>query len=184
MAGMIQEQREPIFQEIVSGIEAELPKELKRDYTAIVTAGMKILFGDDTHTTMIDRLAEGRKNGDIPGAIVTGTKQLIQLIASKSQGRVNPAAAFPAAATLMAYIFEFAEAQEPGIQFPNELVAEATRSLMRDLAKAFHITQEQLGQGVEELQKSKGGQSPAAPVEPAVEPTAPAAPMAGQEGVI
>lgn len=159
MAGMIQEQREPVFQKIVDGIEKKIPKEMKRDYTAIVTAGMKVLFGDDTHKLMLQKLDEGRKAGDIPGAITKGTVMLIGLIAQQAgEGAMSPGAAFPAAATLMCYIFEFAEAQEPGRQYSNDVVAESTRTLMRDLALAMGIGPEQMAQGIDQLRSANSGE--------------------------
>jgi hypothetical protein len=148
----------PMFAKIVAEVEAKLDPSLKDGYQRIVVAGMKLLFSDETHQLMTQKLDEG--SGDVPGAIVKGTVQLIALLYQESQGKMNVGAAFPAANTLMIYIFEFAE-RYTNQTFDKTVIAQATHSLMQQLLALFQISQEDLAKGAEYNQQKGAGGEPA-----------------------
>ena len=157
----------PVYKQIIDGIESKLPPELRKPYQQIVVAGMKFLFDDTTHNMMVQRLDAAQQGGKVPGEIVKGTVDVIKVLYQESHGKLNPAAAFPASATLMYHIFEYAEHKQPGVQFDNDILAGAAQSLMKQMAETFHVTPEQLQQGIEQNQQ-QGGAAPATP--PAAEP--------------
>ena len=159
----------PVYKQIIDGIESKLPQEIRGPYQQIVVAGMKFLFDDTTHSMMVKRLDAAQQGGRVPGEIVKGTVDVIKVLHQESQGKMNPAAAFPASATLMYHIFEYAEHKQPGIQFDNDIIAGAAQSLMKQMAEAFHITPEQLQQGIEQNQQQGGDAPPAAAPAPVQE---------------
>jgi hypothetical protein len=148
----------PMFAKIVAGIEAKLDEQTKVGYQQIVVAGMKLLFSDETHQMMTQKLDEGAN--DLPAAIVKGTVQLIALLYQESQSKMNVGAAFPAANTLMIYIFEFAEHYTKQT-FDKNVIAQATQSLMQQLLELFQISQEDLAKGAEYNQQKGAGGAPA-----------------------
>ena len=186
MANGMTEVTEPILDKIVKGIEAKLPPELRNGYEKIVVAGGQVLFSDKTHQMMEQKLQAARQSGDIPGGIVSGTVDLIKLLYQQSQGKMDVVAAFPAATTLMCYIFDFAEKQEPGTQFSNEIVGSATHSLIQKLLETFQISQEDLAKGAEHNQQKSGGGAPApeAPATAAPEAPVSAAPAPAEAGMV
>jgi hypothetical protein len=178
MSGLSETIQDPVLDKIVTGIEQQLDPKMKIGYQQIVTAGMKVLFSDQTHQMVLQRLQKASGANGIPQAAVAGTIQLLGVLI-KSAGKNFPyPAAIPAMTTLLCYVLSFAE-QATGFKATPDLVAQAVRSLVQGILKTFKISPQQLAQGAEYNRTKKTGAAPAAPAGAAsVAPPAPTMPAA------
>jgi len=159
--GMIQQIKDPLLQKIKAGIEAKVPEDMKRDYLAIIVAGMKIMFSPETHQIAVRALTEAAQSRSLPHAVALGTVTLMNMIYQESKGQMSIPASFPAAVVLMLYAFEFVEKMQP-ITITPQMIADATKVVTLGLMKLFGITQEKLAEGLDYARQQQGAAPPAA----------------------
>ena len=136
-----------LLDQLVQGIEEKLPPEIADLYHRAVVAGMKVLFSDQTHNMLTDKLSQLRGQ-DVVAPVVEGTVKLVGLITKESQGKLTPPAAIPAGITLMCHILDFAE-KNGNTQITKDVLASAVQMLVPKLLTLFGITKEQVQQGIE-----------------------------------
>ncbi|MDO8547877.1 MAG: hypothetical protein Q7R68_11040 [Nitrospirales bacterium] len=164
--------QDPILRQIKSGIEAKIPADMKRDYLAVVTAGLKLMYSDETHHFMQEFLDGVKAKGEDPKAIAQGIVKLATVIQNESKRPEIIPAIFPAALVLMCYALEDLE-KAHGVDFSKEQVSEITKLVMFQLMKVYKIDPKQIHQAVQ-TGVPKPGQEPVAQ-----EPAAPTAPPGG-----
>lgn len=173
--GMTERITDPLLARTVQGIEAQLDPKYKQGYQAVVVAGMKVMFSNETHKILLRYIQEGKARKNVQRAAVDGVTRLIAIIYRESKGRMSIPAAFPAAVTLLCYALEFIE-KTTGEDTTEEQLAAATQLLTVSLLKMFKIDQQQLAAGAE--YNKRKGVAPADTAEPVEE-----APVTPEEGV-
>lgn len=138
---------DPILKQIKSGIEAKIPAELKRDYLAVVTAGLKLMYADQTHGYLQEYLRTVRAKGNDPQVIAHGIVKLMTIIQNESKRPDMIPAIFPAAVTLMCYALEDIE-KSSGVSFTKEQVADITKRVTFQLMKVYKIDPQKIHQAV------------------------------------
>ena len=151
---------DPILSQIKSGIEAKIPADLKKDYLAVVTAGLKLMYSDQTHPFMQEFLQTVTAKNNDPQVIAHGVVKLATIIQNESKRPEMIPAIFPAALVLMCYALEDLE-KANGIQFTKEQVADITKRVVFQLMKVYKIDPQKIHQAVK-TGLPKPGQAPAA----------------------
>ncbi len=144
---------DPILQQIERGIEEKVPPELKKQYLAVVVAGMRIMYGEET-SHMIDEQLQA--SDDIVKNVSEGIAKLMMLIHSESKGKMSIPAAALAALSLMAQALDYAE-KKFGIEVTPEIAAEATKATSMEVLKVFGIDQAQIDEHIAKGQQQGAG---------------------------
>ena len=164
MAGLIEQEKvsDPILAQIKAGVEAEVPKELKRDYAAIIVAGLKLMYSDHTHRFMREYLAGVKQRGNNPKMVAHGIVKLMSIIQNESKRTDMMPAIFPAALVLMTYALEDIE-KDQGVQFTKDQVAAIAQMVTFQLLKLFHINPDMIHQAVQKGRPAPGQSVPGTP---------------------
>lgn len=153
----------PILKQIKAGIEAKIPAEMKRDFLASVTAGLKLMYSDQTHSYMQEFVRTVKVKGNDPQVIAHGIVKLASIIQNESKRREMIPAIFPAALVLMCYALEDLE-KANGVRFSKEQVADITKRVTFQLMKVYKIDPEKIHQAVKTgLPKPGQAVAPSAP---------------------
>ena len=145
--------QDPLLEQMIQGIEAKLPPNVQSMYHAAVLAGMKVLFSDQTHSMLSDKMSS-LQGQDVAGPAVDGTVKLIGLITKESQGKLRPAAAIPAGITLLCHILDFAE-KSIGTTVDETMLSGAIQQLVPKLLALFGITKDKVAQAVQHSQQGQ-----------------------------
>ena len=169
--------------QIEKGLEAKIQPVMRQDYEKIVTAGMKILFSNQTHHLLViaaQKIQAGGPQG-IPDSVGKIAAGLIGLINQEIKGKIPVPPSFYAVVTFMCHILEYLEST--GIQVTDELIGETTKKSHEKLLDYFHITPEmvqratQLSRQGPEAMKAAAEQDAAQGAQPAAPEATPAAPQ-------
>lgn len=152
----VQSPDDPLLIKARTDIEAKIPPEMKAGYTSIVTAGLALLFSDQTHDELRKVLAMIQQQGNQPEMIANGMVKALMMIAQESQDKIQPEAMFPALVTLTTYVLDYMKRTQ-GLQVTPELM----KSILIALQKVF-MNAVQPGQGG----ASAGGSSASAQPSP------------------
>lgn len=161
---------DPILKQIEQNIEQQVPPELRNGYNSIMLAGMDIMFSKETANLMNQQI---ESNPDIVQAVSEGIANLMMLIYSESQGKMEIPAAGLASIALMAQALDYWEKAYGGTVTP-EIVNEATKATMAKTLEKFGITQDQVQQVI------AAGEQAGAGTDMGVEAGAPMAPGGAQ----
>ena len=142
-----------ILKQVVDGIEQKVEPEMRGAYDRIVTAGLKIMFGEETHDMMAKEL---EKEGDIATNVADGISRLIALLYVKSKETMPIPAAILASITLMAEALDFAE-RKMGVPVTNDVVDAAAEATAEQVLRKFGVTPENLQQLVSNVQQGQSG---------------------------
>lgn len=153
---------DPILKQIKAGIEAKIPAELKRDYLAVVTAGLKLMYADQTHQYLQEYLRTVQAKGNDPQVIAHGVVKLMTIIQNESKRPDMIPAIFPAAVVLMCYALEDIE-KANGVEFTKEQVADITKRVTFQLMKVYKIDPKKIHQAVQTGMPKPGQPAPSAP---------------------
>ena len=187
MAGLLQTLTDPLLKSTMKQIDAAIPPELKRDYLAIVTAGLSTMFNRSTHQEMVAYLEKVKEAQYNPTMIAHGVVKLISIIHRESKGQMNVGVAPAAALVLLLYVLEYMEKTQ-GFDATKEVLAETSMQVMAGLNTLFGMTDQKIheavkrGSGPEAASASPG--QPVPPQSAAPGPTAPpVAPVPAPVGV-
>lgn len=144
--------QDPALKQIEQGIEAAVPKELKKAYMQVLVAGMKVMFSQNTSKFMEQRLANAQ---DPVQAVSTGIADLLMLIYNESKRTMSIPAAMLAAFSLMAQALDYAE-KIGAIQVTPELIEQCTEATWQAATAKFGITKDKIDQVI--AQSQQGGQ--------------------------
>jgi len=180
MSGLAEQVHDPILDQMIQQIEAQLPPGKKADYQAIVVSGMKMLFHDTTHKYLQKAVAQGQVN---PPTAVKGVVSMLAVIYQHSNQRMSIPMAVPAGITLLCHILDYAE-KASGAQTDRNTLAQMVHALTIAILKFFKIDQNKLAAGADyakahpdQFGGTKGATTQPSPqpvaVQPAPQPVAP-----------
>lgn len=149
----------PILQKIEQGIESKVPQESKQRFNAVVLAGEKIMFDENTHKNMeLVKNPESRK--DPVNTISKGVAGLMWLMFQQSKQTIPYDVLIMSAVVLMCKAIDFAE-RGLDIQFDNKMIADTTKEMGELMFKRLGITPEQLqeaiNKGSDEIKQHQAG---------------------------
>lgn len=164
MSGMmtagVPKMQDPILQQIENGIEAKVKPELKQLYSSIVTAGMSVMFGKDTHALMQKRM---QADPDLSKSVSTAVADLIASIYNKIGARLPPAdkqkflpAAALASVTLMCLMLDYAE-KTGGAQVTEDMAAKCAQMTTTALLTKFGVGPDKVQKVVQMSQAQQAG---------------------------
>ena len=156
--GASQDLTNPILEQIQDGIEAAVPKELKRDYLAIVVSGMTIMFSKETSKFMDERLAQSQ---DTPTAVASGIADLMLLIYNESKKTMSIPAGMLASFSLMCEALDYGS-KIGKIEIDQEIVTACTDATWKAVTEKFGMSQEKINQVIAQGQQGQADQSQAA----------------------
>lgn len=154
---------DPILQRIERGIEAKVPPDMKQAYLAVIVAGMRVMYSEETAHMMDDQL---QASDDLVTNVSEGIAKLMMMLHSESKGKMSIPAAALASISLMAQALDYAE-KKFGIEVTPEIAAAATKATTTAVLKVFGIDQAD----VEKQIAAKSGGAPQ-PGQPAAQPPA------------
>lgn len=138
----------------------KIPPQLQQAYEKVITAGMKLMFEDESmFKTMVQNL-EADNEKSIDKKIADGIVGLIIAMFKKSGGKMPGAVIVPAAVYLLMQLIEFI--QKSGHELPNEVLAAATQQTVFGIMQAFGAGDQQqvMGKFQQAAQKMGGGNGP------------------------
>ena len=178
MAGLLQTLTDPLLKSTMKQIDAAIPPELKRDYLAIVTAGLSMMYNRKTHPLMVEYLDQVKQAQYNPTMIAHGVVKMLSIIHRESKGQINVGVAPAAALVLLLYVLEYMEKTQ-GFDATKEVLAETSMQVMAGLNTLFGMTDKKIheavkrGSGPEAASASPGQSVPPGPQSAAPGPTAP-----------
>jgi len=188
MAGLVNQVDNRLLTQAQQKAEASVPAQYRRGYTAIVAAGLKAMFSDNTFPLMKQYLASIKSPQDIPHVVAHGIMKLLSILYNESRGKLQLEASGPASIVLMTHALDYVE-DVMKIPITPEILAQTAqlvnKGVMNFLKQASQLSDadfEQILQGKgKELAASKQAQQapPTQPGIPAAQPGVPAGqPMA------
>lgn len=180
MAGLLSSVKDPLLRRLVTRMEGALKPEMRRNYDAIVVAGMKLMFSEGTHHFMDEYLENIKSPEDVPRIIAHGIVKLLSIIQNQSKKQEPFPSAGPACISLMAMALEFVEKRNK-IDIDNRIIDETSMLIKEGIFALYKITPEamQAIQNQKAKQPGEQAQEPlAAQPPPEQAPSAQAPPVA------
>lgn len=151
-----------------------IPPALRDAYLRVVTAGMKVMFDDQTHGQMLQVL---KQPGPLEQKIGMGVAGLMILLFQQSNKTMPPQVIIPAGVELLAHAVDFL--RQAGQQVPAQIVAEATSIMITTLLKKFGVDPDKLQAYAGS--KGAGAQQPQPPADDESQEPPPSPPGEEQE---
>lgn len=169
-------------QEINSNSDAVTP-EMQKNYDKLVMAGMKVIYDQSTHASIINMLRSGEPSEALANAVTT----IILQLDKQSGGKIPEEIILPSSAELLGDLAELAS--KAGVfQVSEQIAAKAMQLLIISLGEHYGVDPKDVQQLMQSIppdqikamvsQQSQFAGSPSAPsaaAQPAV-PSAPAQP--------
>lgn len=165
---MLGKSTNPLLQKTEQATMAKVPPKYRPAFERIVTAGLKVMYSQQSHSLMADQI---NKPGDPIANVGDGVGKLMGLLWTEGKGTLPMQAMMPAAVILVCEALDFAE-KAGKLQASGDAIAMATKECMSVVLQQFGVTPEKMQQMLAQQQ----GQQPAA--QPAGSPNPPAAPAA------
>lgn len=115
--------------EITEQVLKSIPKQFEESFSKIITAGMRIMFSDETHELMLDQLEQ---EGDFAQNIGNAITGLMLLMYQKSNGTMPQELIIPAGIYLLAKGVNFIE-KVTGEQVTSEVLSQAIQMMLDTL---------------------------------------------------
>lgn len=146
--------KNPLLQQVESGIEAKVSPQTKQMYLSIVVATMKLAFDAKTHPLLVKGI---KSSPDITKNIALICAGMIGMVykESKQKPEVFVPGAVLAAMTLMCQILQFAE-QSRMIEITPEVVADCTAATTEAVLAKFGIDKAKVKQAVDAGKAKQG----------------------------
>lgn len=148
----------PVLQKIESGIESQLTPKNKTQYLSFVTAGMNVMFSNQSGQRVLNKL---KTSTDIVSDVSQGIANVIAVIFNEASTNINAqqvqeliAGAIPASVTLMTQAFDAYE-KLTGQIVSEQMAADATKYTTRAVLAKFKITQDKMKQVITAKQQNK-----------------------------
>lgn len=176
MAGLLQTLTDPLLKSTMTQIDAAIPPEMKRDYLAIVTAGLSMMYNRKTHPLMVEYLDQVKQAQYNPTMIAHGVVKMLSVIHRESKGQMNVGVAPAAALVLLLYVLEYMEKTQK-FDVTKEVLAETSMQVMAGLNTLFGMTDQKIHEAVKRGSGPEAASaSPGQPVPPGPQAAAPTAP--------
>lgn len=115
--------------EITEQVLNSIPKQFEESFSKIITAGMRIMFSDETHELMLDQLEQ---EGDFAQNIGNAITGLMLLMYQKSNGTMPQELIIPAGIYLLAKGVNFIE-KVTGEQVTSDVLSQAIQMMLDTL---------------------------------------------------
>lgn len=115
--------------EITEQVLNSIPKQFEESFSKIITAGMRIMFSDETHELMLDQLEQDGDFAENIGKAITG---LMLLMYQKSNGTMPQELIVPAGIYLLAKGVNFIE-KVTGEQVTSDVLSQAIQLMLDTL---------------------------------------------------
>ena len=146
--------------------QMKIPPELQRSYDRLVLAGMKLMFGEDSHQIMLEQL---QKQGPIAQKLGDGISAMLVMMFKESNGNMPPQVLIPAGVTLLLQAADFIK-RSGMAEISNVDIGNAMEIMVGTLFKTFGVDQQKMVQLAGNYSQDAAKQ--AAP-QPAQQPAAP-----------
>lgn len=152
--GAIPSSSDPILKQIQDGIDAKVSPNLKRDYLAVVVAGMKVITDPKSSQRIVQKL---RTTQNLPQDVAQGTANIMALVANSSNGNINVPAAMPASIVIMCQILDLAE-KTAGLKLTPDIAAQCTKATADAVLEKFGADDQKVNAVVQsaQAQQNKG----------------------------
>jgi hypothetical protein len=173
----------PLLQKTIDLADQSIKPEYQKGYHAILAAGLKAMFSDQTFHFMKDYLKTVRTAAQIPEAVSHGIVKLLSILWNESKGKMQLEPVGSAAMVLMAHALDYVESamkipiDKDTLGKTTELVNKGFLHFLKTASGLSDTEFEQVmrGQGKQlmEAQQAAGGAPPsdqppsAAPAQPA-----------------
>lgn len=147
----------PMLDQIVQQAEANVPENLKDQFTRIMVVGGKMMWSDamTKEREEFDQLMQ-QSQGDVPTVVSHTVLKIISIIQNESKQEKPLEAVGLAAPIFMAHILQYVESKH-GIQVTNQIIDETAQLMQVNLMKLYGVTEQHL----QELIKQRSqGQAP------------------------
>ena len=179
-----------IQQNIESGLspdeiqkQMKIPPELQRPYDRLVLAGMKVMFGQDSHQIMLKQL---QKPGPISQKLGEGIGALVVMMFKESNGNLPPQVLIPAGVTLLLHAADFIK-RSGMAEIANGDIGDAMETMVGILFKTFGIDPQKMvqlaGNYSQDAVKQGAAAQPTPQPAPTQQPAAAPQPGAAPQGV-
>jgi hypothetical protein len=118
----------------------QMPPELQRAYDRVVVAGMKIMFGKDSHKLMLKEL---QREGPLAQKLGQGIAGLVLLLYKESNGTMPPAVMIPAGVYLTMQAVDFMR-QADLEKVTNQDIGDAMEIMVSTIMEKFGVAPEKL----------------------------------------
>jgi hypothetical protein len=137
---MLGQTQDALLKKTEQAVQAKVPANRQYAFHRIVTAGLKVMYEQETHALMVKQLVA---NGDPSELAGEGAAKLLGMLFKKSRGTMPMNAAIPATIVLMCEGLDFM--QKAGkFQSTPDTVAQAMKSLSSNLLQLFGVTPDKL----------------------------------------
>lgn len=147
----------PMLDQIVQQAEANVPENLKDQFTRIMVVGGKMMWSEamTKDREEFDQLMQ-KSQGDVPTVVSHTVLKIISIIQNESKQEKPLEAVGLAAPIFMAHILQYVESKH-GIQVTNQIIDETAQLMQVNLMKLYGVTEQHL----QELIKQRSqGQAP------------------------
>jgi len=138
--------------DVATEMAGNIPTNFQEAFGRVVTAGMRVMFSEETHQFMIDEL---NQEGDLTQKIGEAIAGLMLLLYEKSNKTMPLEVVVPAGVYLLGQGGDFLE-KVTGEEITPDVVAGAMQVMIETIATKFGIDPQKILQASEEL-ASKGG---------------------------
>jgi hypothetical protein len=137
--------------EVADQMSQSIPTNFQEAFAKVVTAGMKVMFSEETHDLMIDQLNQEGDVGQIAGESIAG---LMLLLFQKSNETMPIEVIIPSGVYLLGEAADFIE-KVTQVEMTPDIIATATQVMMEQIATKFGVDPSKLLAAAEQ---AKGAQ--------------------------
>jgi hypothetical protein len=138
--------------DVANEMASSIPTNFQESFSKVITAGMRVMFSEETHDMMIEQLEQ---EGDLAQNVGMAIAGLMLLLFKKSNNTMPAEIIVPAGIYLLAQGADFIE-KVTGEEITPEIVATATQVMVETIADKFGVKKEQLMSGVEAMSSAGG----------------------------
>ena len=114
--------------------QMHLPPGMQKPFMAVVVAGMKIMFSDQTHAQVMQQIEQP---GPMPQKLGTGVAGLMAMLFKESNRSIAPQLLIPAGVVLMAHAADFLN--KSGMAVSPQDFGAAMQIMVETLLRAFKV---------------------------------------------
>ena len=140
-------------------IEQQIPEELKDEYARVMVAADRIMLSPKTHRLLVESVESVVESDSPPNALAEASVDLVMLVQQASGDKFSQHALAAALIPVMTRVLEFGKSK---IEITNELIAEAAKVGMVQLAQRLGIDMQQIEEAAQQGAQAPGGAGPTA----------------------
>lgn len=137
---MLGKTQNPQLQQVEQAVQAKVPPNLQNAFQRIVTAGLKVMYSDDTRQMLMNQLKQPGEPTELAGQ---GIAKMMAILYQKSKGTMPMRAAIPAAQVLLCEGLDFM-ANAGMIQISADTIASSTKEMVTYLLQIFGFSKDKM----------------------------------------